>query len=335
MTLTRDRGAQLAATRAPGRMARRLGAILTLAALIVGVPYALTVIAPVRLPSQVPTVDSVWAAISRPDDGSLLLSVLAVAAWALWGLFTLSALGEALAQARSWTMPQIRPLGLIQHAAASLVTTAGLVLVTAAPAATAMAGSSGPDVAQVEPVLRPEPRVAVAVRATNSSAGAAVAAPQSAPAEADRHPVVTVQEGESLWALAERHLGDGGRFVELVDLNLGRPQPDGHALTDAHWIEPGWLLRLPMDAVDVPAPVYPPAPVGSAASTHDVVPGDTLWAIAAEPPGRRRSLPRGLRPERRGRTGRREDVERPRSHLPGVATRRGPTSRVAGSARGS
>lgn len=72
---------------------------------------------------------------------------------------------------------------------------------------------------------------------------------------------------------------------QYLDLNLGRAQPDGRALTDAHWIYPGWHLLLPADAVDVAAqPTEPSAPGEATERTTDyaVVPGDTLWDISAE-----------------------------------------------------
>jgi DNA-binding SARP family transcriptional activator len=109
----------------------------------------------------------------------------------------------------------------------------------------------------------------------------------SIPVEADA--VVTgaveVRPGDTLWELAEEHLGDGQRYSELVELNAGRPQPDGDTLVDPDRIEPGWVLRLtsagaapaaPMEAPvaapangTVPPPVDPPPPV----DTQVVPPG--------------------------------------------------------------
>ncbi|WP_448060636.1 LysM peptidoglycan-binding domain-containing protein [Cellulomonas hominis] len=102
--------------------------------------------------------------------------------------------------------------------------------------------------------------------------------------EVDPHPVITATQGDTLWSLAERHLGSGRRFAEIRDLNLGRAQPDGGALTDTHWIYPGWQLRLPVDATDLPAePVAATLAGGdfAAEGVHEVVEGDTLWDIAA------------------------------------------------------
>jgi hypothetical protein len=53
---------------------------------------------------------------------------------------------------------------------------------------------------------------------------------------------------EFLYEIAQRFLGDGERFPEIVALNKGREQADGLALTNPEEIEPGWILLLPADA---------------------------------------------------------------------------------------
>jgi outer membrane biosynthesis protein TonB len=53
---------------------------------------------------------------------------------------------------------------------------------------------------------------------------------------------------ESLWEIAENHLGDGRRYREIFELNKDVPQPDGSMLTIASLIRPGWILRMPHDA---------------------------------------------------------------------------------------
>jgi hypothetical protein len=53
---------------------------------------------------------------------------------------------------------------------------------------------------------------------------------------------------ESLWEIAQNHLGDGRRYKEIFELNSGRIQPDGTKLTIASLIRPGWVLRMPRDA---------------------------------------------------------------------------------------
>ncbi|GAB4086060.1 hypothetical protein GCM10028784_26900 [Myceligenerans cantabricum] len=55
-------------------------------------------------------------------------------------------------------------------------------------------------------------------------------------------------EVEYLHLLAERFLGDGERYPEIFELNEGRVQPDGGALTDPQTVQVGWVLQLPADA---------------------------------------------------------------------------------------
>jgi DNA-binding SARP family transcriptional activator len=73
-----------------------------------------------------------------------------------------------------------------------------------------------------------------------------------------------VEPGDTLWAIAEGKLGDPLRWREIAALNMGRLQPDGRTLTDAHWIFPGWVLLLPA------SPPMASSPPPSARSTTTV-----------------------------------------------------------------
>jgi hypothetical protein len=53
---------------------------------------------------------------------------------------------------------------------------------------------------------------------------------------------------DSLWEIAERHLGDGRRYGEIYQLNKDRIQPDGSKLSQASLIRPGWIMEMPADA---------------------------------------------------------------------------------------
>lgn len=89
---------------------------------------------------------------------------------------------------------------------------------------------------------------------------------------------VAVQSGDTLWDLAEDHLGDGHRYVELLDLNVGQPQPDGAALTDPSLIEPGWILRLPGEGASAA-----PAPAQASSTADPAPPAVDPPAEALEP----------------------------------------------------
>jgi DNA-binding SARP family transcriptional activator/nucleoid-associated protein YgaU len=71
---------------------------------------------------------------------------------------------------------------------------------------------------------------------------------------------VTVKAGDSLWSIADAHLGDGRAWPALYRLNRGHPQPDGGRLTDPDLIQPGWTLLLPDHADAGTSPTTPPAP---------------------------------------------------------------------------
>jgi DNA-binding SARP family transcriptional activator len=59
---------------------------------------------------------------------------------------------------------------------------------------------------------------------------------------------VVVRPGECLWTIAQRYLGDGDLFPEIVALNLGHSMGGGQVFTDPAVIWPGWVLQLPATA---------------------------------------------------------------------------------------
>ena len=57
-----------------------------------------------------------------------------------------------------------------------------------------------------------------------------------------------VQRGDTWWGLAERFVGDGRRFAELKELNLGRRQPDGTVVQRDAVLRAGWTIEVPRKA---------------------------------------------------------------------------------------
>ncbi|NUU15822.1 LysM peptidoglycan-binding domain-containing protein [Cellulomonas humilata] len=285
MTTTRTR------THRAADLLRALGAAVVLVLFVVGAPIALIGLAPVHLPDAVPTLGELGDALTSPDDGSLLFATLAVIGWVAWAAFTLSVVIEVVAGMRRMTAPSIPLLGTAQRAASGLLTTAALLVTLtsttagASPAAAASftvasaqrADDDAPMTSRTQQAMTPRVTPDL-VQANDPAMTDHATTPPAAP---QRTPSVTVQRGDTLWDLAERHLGSGTRFAEIRDLNLGRPQVDGRALQDADWIYPGWTLLLPADATGTPAPDAPTTPEPSS-TTVIVQPGDSLWSIAGQ-----------------------------------------------------
>ncbi|MFE4687279.1 LysM peptidoglycan-binding domain-containing protein [Streptomyces sp. NPDC056721] len=77
----------------------------------------------------------------------------------------------------------------------------------------------------------------------------------NAPARQGEHTrSVTAKAGDTLWAIADKELGDGAKYREIFDANKGAEQPGGTTLTDPDDIRAGLKLDIPQPA----APHTPP-----------------------------------------------------------------------------
>ncbi|MEB3299467.1 MAG: N-acetylmuramoyl-L-alanine amidase [Candidatus Sericytochromatia bacterium] len=84
---------------------------------------------------------------------------------------------------------------------------------------------------------------------------------------------VTIRRGDTLWRLAETHLGDARRWREIYEANRDR-------LQDPNLLVPGQILRLPSAAAHpTPAPLPVPAPLPAPA------PGPAPAPLPAPGPG--------------------------------------------------
>jgi hypothetical protein len=248
---------------------RGLLSLLGVAVLVAGVPAALIAWVGSPLPAGVPSVSDVTDALRDtyiPDE--FLVKALALVCWIVWFELTASLLVEAVAYARGRKAGSVPLAGGLQRGAARLV--AGVALLGAVVASKGMPtpGPSRPLAPAADPVI------ALVIDDGNATGGAV--APSATPAAAPAAlPVYEVQRRDTLWDIAETHLGDPFRWPEIFRINEGCPQSDGGCLTDPDLIRPGWQLRLPADAVGL-APAAPsaaetPAPVPPVAAPHDPV----------------------------------------------------------------
>ena len=237
-------------------------ALVGVVALVVGVPVALLTWVGSPLPAEVPTLSEVTGAVR---DGyisdAFLLKTLALVCWLVWTELTASLLVEAVAYARGRKAGVVPLAGGLQRGAARLIAAVALL-----GAVVATKGLPERSVRASQP-LAPVSQPVVALVVDDGSAHPDAAVPGSAPDAVPGADVPTyeVQRRDTLWDIAERHLGDPFRWQEIFRLNEGRPQADGRCLTDPDLIMAGWQLQLPGDAAGLaPAPPHPapepPAP---------------------------------------------------------------------------
>lgn len=108
--------------------------------------------------------------------------------------------------------------------------------------------------------------------------------PNSAPEQATLVATsYTVVSGDSLWAIAERLLGDGFRWTELWTLNQHRQMPDGRMFTNPNLIYAGWTLDLPQDETALPLPSPDDREEEDEAEPTPVVPTATAEVAIPQP----------------------------------------------------
>jgi DNA-binding SARP family transcriptional activator len=277
--------------RAPGRRgaatALRGGiALVTLAALVVGLPLALYKLGGDPLPQHIPAWHQITTLLLHRDNGSVFLGAVRDVSWIAWAAFTVAVIAEAQAALRGRSAPRLR-LGGVQNTASWLIALIALAF-TSQPAA--MLASTAPASAvtiaavhpQAHPVAHPEthPAAHPEVQIGLPAAGPAGQSPgrHAKPTTADPpaaqvmsmgfYQVVTVRSGDCLWSIAQRYLGNGDLYPEIVQLNRGHDMGHGQTFTDPAMIWPGWVLQLPASPATGLSSTGPTTPVGQPAGQH-------------------------------------------------------------------
>jgi hypothetical protein len=232
---------------------RGFAALVGTLALVVGVPVLLVLWVGSPLPAEVPTLDEISTALRDtyiPE--SFLVKALALVCWLVWAELLVSLIVEATAYARGRKAGSVPLAGGVQRGAARLIAT--VALLGALIATRHHQGAGSQHKADLIPTLQPVSTVVI----DDELARQASRDTEAPPAPAAPAPVYEVQRRDTLWDIAERHLGDPFRWQEIFQLNQGRPQADGTCLMDPDLIYAGWKLNLPADAVGVgPAPAPP------------------------------------------------------------------------------
>lgn len=256
-------------------LVKRLGALALLLGLLVGFPALL-----------IAAVGNPW-----PDGGlnelslmsnSAVLGIVSLLGWFVWAQLLLCTLWEIPPAVRhepegASRMPlavggQQRFIRLLVHTVLAVGVTSTTLL--GSHAATAEAASAAPR----QPVTHVAYQAPAASPDTSPAASPVKAAPATAQGQRADHPRIFIDKGDTLWGLAEKHLGDGFRWQEIADLNQGRVMSDGRTFNNPRSIEPGWELLLPADATNLPGDQTPE-------TEHVVEPTESLSEIALETTG--------------------------------------------------
>lgn len=234
-----------------------LGSLAAILTLLFGVPLFLWRVVGWPLPTALPSWHQFSSSITQTElPTAALAKTLACFGWLAWLVVAAALTVELAAWFAGRSAPQLRFARPFQPLANKLVTTAALLFAFSSI-------SSGIGASASIPLL---PRLAVATASLSSAPAAPISVGTTTASKLVRSDInspaasaavsaavrqQTVRGRDTLWDLAERHLGDPHRWVEIWELNKGHLQNDGRAFESAHWIYPGWVLRMPADAVGV------------------------------------------------------------------------------------
>ena len=218
------------------RILRAGGALAALAALLFGVPWFL-----LQFASPTHLLEADWVrALTVGADGRLILALLGLVGWLAWAVLALTIAFEVVAVlSRQRIRLRLPGTGWLRPAVGALV----------------MAVVASPSLASADTAAPPLESVAV----LTGTEGPAEAPPSTQPPVHVEGREYVIEPGDELWAIAERELGSGERWREILALN---PTLDASA-------------RLAVGSV-VLLPAESPQP------TVVVEEGDTLWHIAGD-----------------------------------------------------
>jgi len=246
---------------------RALGGTAVAGVLLVGVPVALVGAVGNPLPTTVASWDEIRFAVTRGQiDAWTWVKAFAVVAWLAWADLALSflvELGAAVRGRRPRHWAALAPTRwLASRVVAQWTLVASLAVQAGAPGPLTLLPAATAAMTVAVPDLDGDPAPSRTVSPVSPGAATATAE-------------VEVGRRDTLWGLAERHLGSGGRWESIRDANVGRTMPDGTVLEAGFTrLEPGWTLELPVTTGTAGSPGYLPA------AEVEVERGDTLWGLA-------------------------------------------------------
>ncbi|MCP3992114.1 MAG: LysM peptidoglycan-binding domain-containing protein [Actinomycetia bacterium] len=248
-------------------------------ALIIGPPLVLVSFVGNPLPTVIPSWDEISFAMTNGQiDSWTWIKGLALVAWLAWAQLGVSFVIELLAAIRGGKARAIRGLGATQWLAARIVTQGSI-------AASVLVQSS---LVPASAVLPPLPVAAIVLEADGPASSAVIdndPAHFAADEATEDHIRIMVGRRDTLWGLAEAHLGDGNRWEAIRDANAGRVMANGTILSEAFTrVEQGWDLLVPGVRSRLANPETEEVNHGGADSVDSsevtISEGDNLWRLS-------------------------------------------------------
>ena len=210
-------------------------ALLTLGALVAGVPWLLiVVVTTVRVRFDPTTPDGWWQALTTRDDGTLLVWLLTILGAVAWAILMLALVVEIVSRARRLSVPRLPGLGLPQALAHSLV---AAVVGAAVSTGAAVGGIDALAAPGPAPVQTTKPSQLPAPPVTTPKAHHAIQEPRAAE-------TYVVKKGDTLWDIADDKLGDPYAYPKIFQASKKTVQPDGRHLANPDLI-PGLEAHHP------------------------------------------------------------------------------------------
>lgn len=240
-------------------------------AILVGLPAALVAHVGWPLPTTWPTLDQLAELDRTGISETAIIKALAIVVWLTWAQLTIAITVETVALLRRTATRTRRMLPGLQPVAARLVAAIALIAAASATtrvsAATPLAAAVALEAPAILSDLEPPPVHAPFERDDQSDA-------------AEPTTTIEVTERDSWWRIAEEYLGDGMRWREVRNLNIGRGQADGTVIdATTEQLRGGWLVVVPGPPVGTAGP---PRPYLSAAADWSVDSGDHFWGVAEQ-----------------------------------------------------
>jgi hypothetical protein len=236
--------------RTTARPLREATTILAHLALLAATPLALWSLAGDPIPHHLPTrmvIQETWNGLRLQPSEIIdyLPALLADLLWIIWAWYAawfLLALLADLLRLPAKILPRLTPKTAISALTATTTLINPVSPTTAVHTTVHPATPELPDA--FDGHLRPAATTTTSLASPPTTP--ATVTTFSTPTTIANSPVTHhVVPGNNLWDLAATYYGDGEAWHLIYTANAGRPQSDGHTLSDPDLIQPGWNLTVP------------------------------------------------------------------------------------------